>query len=196
MAINLELLKGILKYDYQNQYFKSLVNNFDINDSDKTIELLKLVYNLFVQEFDNYTVIKEFLDTIAFSDFNRKNSTQWDCLCFMYQIKYIVNDDIQLKKEIFSILVKDLNDNEVMEEKRFNRVMNGSEIASRIESRNKEKKFGLEFFYTNSIALIIDMIRKNIYEFKDKEESFLLHDDIIKEINELKSSISTLNEIL
>jgi hypothetical protein len=55
-----------------------------------------------------------------------------------------------------------------MEEKRFNRVINGSEIASRIETRNKEKKLGLEFYYTNSIVLIIDMLKKNIYEFKDK----------------------------
>ena len=35
--------------------------------------------------------------------------------------------------------MKDLNDNKVMEEKRFNRVMYGSEIASRVETRNKEK---------------------------------------------------------
>lgn len=56
---------------------------------------------------------------------------------------------------------------------------------------------GPEFYYTNSIALIIDML-KNIYEFKDKEDSFLLQVNIIFEINELKKfnwdkSIFTLN---
>ncbi|WP_216069168.1 hypothetical protein, partial [Acinetobacter bereziniae] len=87
------------------------------------------------------------------------------------------------------------NDNKVMEEKRFNRVINGSEIASRIETRNKEKKLGLEFYYTNSIVLIIDMLKKNIYEFKDKEDSFLLQDNIIYEINELKNILPNLKEI-
>lgn len=44
---------------------------------------------------------------------------------------------------------------------------------------------GPEFYYTNSIVLIIDML-KNIYGFKDKEDSFLLQVNIIFEINELK----------
>lgn len=195
MTIKLEILNELLKYDYQKEYFKSLENNFDIRESDKTLELVRLVYNLFVQEFDNYSVIREFLDSREFCDFNRRNSIQWASLCYLYQIKYIVNEDVNLRKEILSILMKDLNDNKVMEEKRFNRVINGSEIASRIETRNKEKKLGREFYYTNSIALIIDMLKKNIYEFKDKEDSFLLQDNIICEINELKNILPTLEEI-
>lgn len=68
--------------------------------------------------------------------------------------------------------MKDLNDNKVMEEKRFNRVINGSEIASRIETRNKEKKLGREFYYTNSIALIIDMLKKIYMSSKIKKTLF------------------------
>jgi len=66
MTIKLEILNELLKYDYQKEYFKSLENNFDIKESDKTLELVRLVYNLFVQEFDNYSVIREFLDSIEF----------------------------------------------------------------------------------------------------------------------------------
>jgi len=39
------------------------------------------------------------------------------------------------------------------------------------------------------------MLKKNIYEFKDKEDSFLLQDNIICEINELKNILPTLEEI-
>ncbi|QOW45667.1 MULTISPECIES: hypothetical protein [Acinetobacter] len=195
MAINLELLKELLKYDYQHKYFKSLANNFDINDTDKSLQLIRLVYNLFVQEFDNYTVFKEFLDGFEFSDFNRKNSTQWSCLCYIYQVKYIVNDDAELRKEIFSILVKDLKDNKIMEEKRFNRVMNGNEIAYNIEIRDNNKSEGLDLYYSDSIELIINMIRKNIYEYKDNESSFSLSIDTINEIKELQRVIPRLKEL-
>ncbi|MFC2995159.1 hypothetical protein ACFODO_07745 [Acinetobacter sichuanensis] len=195
MAINLELLKEFLKYNYQYEYFESLANNFDINDTDKSLELVRLVYNLFVQEFDNFFVFKEFLDSFEFSDFNRKNSTQWSCLCYIYQVKYIVNDDIGLRKEIFSILVKDLKDNKIMEEKRFNRVMNGSEIAYSIEIRNNNKREDLDLYYSDSIELIINMIRKNIYEYKDNENSFSLSIDTINEIKGLQRAIPKLQEL-
>jgi hypothetical protein len=38
-------------------------------------------------------------------------------------------------------------------------------------------------------------LKKNIYEFKDKEDSFLLQDNIIYEINELKNILPNLKEI-
>lgn len=60
------------------------------------------------------------------------------------------------------------------------------EVKQLLELRlGTRKKLGPQFYYTNSIALIIDML-KNIYGFKDKEDSFLLQVNIIFEINELK----------
>ena len=55
MTIKLEILNELLKYDYQKEFFKSLENNFDIKESDKTLELVRLIYTCL---FKNLIIIR------------------------------------------------------------------------------------------------------------------------------------------
>lgn len=195
MLKNISILEKYLKSPYQVEIFSRLNQPLNINNDEDLDCFFRLIYNLYINYFNDTIFLKPILDQFHDEDFNNSDSIQWAYLRYIYILKFIHTSDLEINKGILNTLIKSLDGDKIIETKFFNRVVAGEHIQDNLEKIETITKDDYNQIYAWEVELLVSLLEFNIYKYKNNLEDFTLDSEVEKLIFKLKTSVNLIDSI-
>lgn len=189
-------IESNLKYSYQKEILKKIIEGYDLDDEDCLDNLYRLIYNLFLDDtIDNLALIS-ILNVFDLTKINRNDAVKWPFYLNILLLKIIIIESNIEKQYILDFIINNNESaNKMLINKRFDKILNGNLVDLAEKKFNSTNVSDVNLRYAWGVSLLTKQLQQNIYQYNENLDDFKININTERTITILKSYLDKIDNL-